>query len=476
MDKIIGEEIGGCLIESRIGQGGMGIVYKAHHLALDIPVALKLLHPLLPHTGDIERFLREARVAARLRHPNIVGVLNVGSDDERHYIIMEFIGGCNLLSLVKNEGRVNISRGIDITCQALDALDCMFKNSIVHRDIKPENILIDEQGLVKLTDCGLARMMTDRTITQPSIMIGSPNYIAPEQAENSRNADHRADIYSLGCTLFHLLAGKPPFEGESPIQIVLDHLRKEPPMLHDFDPSIPRSISHVVRKMMDKQPQNRPQTPLEAKEELIDALSRKEPAHSTQKIKPITSSIDKITTPKRSRAAYIIAATILAVAAIAGFTIITISSNNSQKVTTTNVQKSTDSRLNNSDGVQNSSNDEDQTLLKEIQNGNNDRVKVLLNTGSNPNSGDIPPLVIAVQSNSELIVRMLLEKGANPNFTDPSGRTALHYALYIQNTPLIRLLLAFKADPNKLDPSGKKPLELTNNPQIAELLRQNGAY
>lgn len=473
MDKIIGQEIGGCLIESCIGQGGMGIVYKAHHLALDIPVALKLLHPLLPQTGDKERFLREARVSARLRHPNIVGVLNVGSEEDRHYIIMEYIEGCNLLTLINREGKLGISRGIEIACQTLDAFECMFENSIVHRDIKPENILINMQGCVKLTDCGLARMMTDCTLTQASIMIGSPHYIAPEQAENSRNADHRADIYSLGCTMFHLFAGKPPFDGESPIQLVLDHLRKEPPVLHDIDPSIPPLLSNAIRKMMDKQPQNRPQTPLEAKKELLAAMSSGVPARRITKAEK-----DSIPAPNKFRTPSIVAAIILAAAILAG--LIIIPGIGHQKTASllsgaAIVRESASSHLKGSEGVERDSHDEDQVLLNEIQNGNFNRVETLLNTGTDPNSGDIPPLVVAVQSNSELIVRILLQKGSNPNSTDPSGRTALHYALFTQNIPIIRLLLAFKADPNKIDPSSKKPLELTHDPKIAELLRQNGA-
>jgi serine/threonine protein kinase len=450
----------------------MGIVYKAHHRALDITVALKLLHPLLPHSGDIDRFLREARVAARLRHPNIVGVLNVGSEGDHHFLVMEYIDGCNLLTLIQREQKLDISWGVNIACQTLDALDCVYKNAIVHRDIKPENILVDSQGCVKLTDCGLARGVTDTSITQPSILIGSPNYIAPEQAENPRNVDNRADIYSLGCTLFHVFSGKPPFEGDTPIQIVLDHLRKDAPTLHDIDSSIPIPISNVIRKMMDKHPQNRYQTPLEAKQELLSALNQQvQPENiTTSQSARLTDDDDDIFVKPKSNVLPIVIVILVAIGFLTSLFVFLTSNGNKKKPSLSSV-----STEKNFKSEQHNSSSDVQTLLEEIQKGDIDRVKALLTSGTDPNAGDIPPLVIAVQSNSEIIVQLLLEKGALPDQMDPSGRTALHYAIYNNNSQIMKQLLIFKADPNKPDPSSRKPLQLTIDPALVDMLTKYGA-
>ncbi|MBN1130206.1 MAG: serine/threonine protein kinase, partial [Chitinispirillaceae bacterium] len=268
MDHLINSEIGNCRIESKIGQGGMGAVYKARHLGLDIPVAVKILATQAVIDKARERFLREARIAAKLRHPHIVGVLNVGSERGIDFIVMEYVDGKNLREELADRGAFPQSDAIMITQQVLDALAFANEHGIVHRDIKPENIMIDASGNVRLTDLGLARSVADVNLTQTSMVLGSPLYVAPEQADNPSAADIRADIYSLGCTLFHMLTGGPPFTGATPVEIIINHTRKPVPRLKEVNPAFPDTLDNVVFTMMQKAPQERYQTPLQASDAL----------------------------------------------------------------------------------------------------------------------------------------------------------------------------------------------------------------
>ena len=184
IDDLDGKVIGGCRIERKIGQGGMGVVYKALHVALDIPVALKLLLPsALLNPGAVDRFLQEARAAAKLRHPAIIGVMDVGEDQGYNYIIMEYCDGVNLSTLIAERKKgISIPEAVKIAEQILDGIDYAHKNRIIHRDIKPENILIFQSGRAKLVDLGLAKNLNnDVLLTQTSVTLGSPHYIAPER-------------------------------------------------------------------------------------------------------------------------------------------------------------------------------------------------------------------------------------------------------------------------------------------------------
>jgi tetratricopeptide (TPR) repeat protein len=269
---VIGKTVGGCRILYRIGGGGMGGVYKGHHLALDIPVAVKILHAHLAEKDPvfIKRFIREARSTARLQHPNIVGVMNVGFEDGLHYLIMPHVGGGNAASALAKEGRIDLERVLDIAIQISLALTLAEENNILHRDIKPANILFTEKGEAKLADLGLAKNYDSQEscITQTGIACGTPLYFSPEQAKGSQNMDIRSDIYSFGITLYHLTSGVPPFMGESAYVIFQKHVNEELPPFKDIDPPIPDTLFNLVRKMTAKKPEDR----FSSAQELLDAL------------------------------------------------------------------------------------------------------------------------------------------------------------------------------------------------------------
>ena len=271
---LVGRKIGGCRIEEMLGKGGMGVVYRARHLALDIPVAVKILPPQFADSDSTftDRFIREARAAARLQHQNIVGVLNVGRQGGLYYIIMQFVDGESLEDRIEREGRLGPSACLDIMLQLCAALKVACRHKIVHRDIKPDNILIDREGVVKLADLGLAKSMEDRTgLTQSGIGMGTPHYMAPEQAADVKSADRRSDIYSLGCTLFRMLTGRLPFEGESGFTVLTRHMNDPVPDPHDLAPDLPAQLVAIVRRMMAKNPDDRYQTPGELAAALEEA-------------------------------------------------------------------------------------------------------------------------------------------------------------------------------------------------------------
>ncbi len=260
---LVGQTLGGCRIERKLGQGGMGIVFKGHHEALDIPVAVKVLaQQFAEDRPAVERFVREARAAARLKHPNIVGVLNVGEEEGQHFIIMDYVEGQSLQAILNATGFMATGKALDIIRQMAEALKIAHKNRIVHRDIKPDNILMDQEGVAKLADLGLAkRTEGEAQLTQAGAALGTPYYISPEQVMDARSADHRSDMYSLGCTLFHMVCGKVPYQGSSFYEILDKHLHAAVPDPKDANPDVPDAIAALIRRMMAKDPDERYQTP-----------------------------------------------------------------------------------------------------------------------------------------------------------------------------------------------------------------------
>ena len=259
-DKLVGRTIGGYQIIEQIARGGMGAVYKAKQLALGRVVALKRLSTKLTDEQFITRFLREARAAAKLSHPNIVQVYDVGNDQGCHFIAMEFVQGRSLETQIKAEGALHPREAVEIAVDVSKALACARESNIVHRDIKPDNVLISEDAQVKVADFGLAKVIDDPMLdgaTQEGLGLGTPHYMAPEQASNAKHADHRADIYSLGATLYHMLVARPPFIGLSAYQIVRQHETAEAVSPSEYNPDIPASLCDVIAKMMAKVPEDR---------------------------------------------------------------------------------------------------------------------------------------------------------------------------------------------------------------------------
>jgi eukaryotic-like serine/threonine-protein kinase len=278
---ILGQVIGGCRVERLLGQGGMSAVYKAQHVALDIPVALKLLLPsALENHCAAERFFQEARAAAKLRHPAIIGVMDVGIDQGYYFLIMEYCDGRNLTTMIdKGKKGIPIPLAVKITEQILDGIEYAHKNGIIHRDIKPENILIFKSGRAKLADLGLIKDLNNQLIlTQTNMIVGSPDYIAPEQAQNPRSIDGRADLYAIGCTLFHMLTGKPPFSGSSAVKVIFSHIKSPVPNILERCPALKEPIALVIYKLLEKDPKNRFNCAADTRVALMEAFDLQQSA------------------------------------------------------------------------------------------------------------------------------------------------------------------------------------------------------
>ena len=248
--------IGGFELISKLGKGGMGAVYKARQTKLDRIVALKILPPRLARSKTFtERFLREARSAAKLDHPNIVQAISAGQDGVYYYFAMECVSGPTVARMLKAKGVLPERRALEIARDVARALDCAHEAGLVHRDVKPDNVLVDADGVAKLADLGLAREIdgTDANLTQAGIAIGTPNYISPEQIRGERDIDGRSDIYSLGATLYHMLVGQAPYAGGSSNEVMAKHLAEPVPDARKANPDVSPAVAAIVRKAMAKE-------------------------------------------------------------------------------------------------------------------------------------------------------------------------------------------------------------------------------
>jgi len=263
-----GQQLDHVLLEQFVGGGGMGAVFRAWDTTLHRTVAVKVLS--LRQSGDadsLRRFQTEARSAARLDHPNIARAHFVGEDRGVRYIVFEFIEGTNIRDLIYAHGPMPLGDAVSYTMQIAGALTHAWEREVVHRDIKPSNILITPDRQAKLVDMGLARLeylgqqAHDETAT--GVTLGTFDYISPEQARNPRDADIRSDIYSLGCTLFFMLTGRPPFIEGTVVQKLLAHQTDIAPDVRELRPEVPDSLAAVLTRMLAKQPEHRFDTPLD---------------------------------------------------------------------------------------------------------------------------------------------------------------------------------------------------------------------
>lgn len=257
------ERIGKYPLRRPLGRGGMGIVYLAEHPELQVPVAIKMLprelHRHDPQFGD--RFLEEARLMARVSHANIVRVFDVGEADQTQFLVMEYLSGGSTRDLLRCHDQLPITDVLRIGTDVAKALQAADRHSIVHRDIKPDNILLDDQGHAKLADLGLAKSLElarDSGLTTTGISMGTPHYMAPEQAKSAKHADKRADIYSLGATLYHLLTGAPPYDDETAVGVILKHCNDPVPSARALRPEVPQTLDQLLQEMMAKEPADRP--------------------------------------------------------------------------------------------------------------------------------------------------------------------------------------------------------------------------
>jgi len=265
---LTGQLLGHFHLQEFIGGGGMGAVFKALDTTLDRIVAVKVVASQSVSGEELQRrFLIEAQSTARLDHPNIARIHFVGRDRGLPYIVFEYIDGVNLRDLVLNHGPIPLGDALSFTSQIAHALAHAWQKEVVHRDIKPSNILVTREGQAKLVDMGLARLhqvdAAENDLTSTGVTLGTFDYISPEQARDPREADTRSDIYSLGCTLFYMLAGRPPFADGTAVQKLLQHQDQSPPNLSELRPDIPKTVAQLVRHMLAKSPEQRPQTPAE---------------------------------------------------------------------------------------------------------------------------------------------------------------------------------------------------------------------
>jgi serine/threonine protein kinase len=272
-----GFQIGKYQILEKIGSGGMGIVYLGQHKILGHRVAIKVLPlALAKHPWFLKRFHREAQAVAALNHPNIVRAHDMDQDGNLHFLVMEFVDGSSLQDIVGKYGPMDVLRASHYVRQAAQGLQHVHEVGLIHRDIKPGNLLLDRQGVIKILDLGLARFFRD---TQKEVfsgrpheraMVGTDDYLAPEQIVNSDEVDIRADIYSLGATFYFLLTGNSPFETEDhAYQKLLKHLAQRPKAIRELRPQVPAALATLVEKMMAKNPWERFQHP----DAVVDALA-----------------------------------------------------------------------------------------------------------------------------------------------------------------------------------------------------------
>ena len=255
-----------------IGEGGMANVYLAYDTILDRNVAVKVLRgDLATDEKFVRRFQREALSASSLSNPNIVEVYDVGEDNGEYYIVMEYVEGKHLKNLLKKRGKLTVSEVIDIVLQITNGLSVAHDSYIIHRDIKPQNILILDNGLIKITDFGIAVAMNATQLTQTNSVMGSVHYLPPEQA-SGKGATLQSDIYSIGILMYELLTGKLPFKGDNAVEIALKHLKEPMPSIRDEIPDIPQSVENIILKATAKNPKNRYADAREMHEDLKTCL------------------------------------------------------------------------------------------------------------------------------------------------------------------------------------------------------------
>lgn len=273
MAKIIAERYE--LLEL-IGQGGMADVYLAQDIILNRTIAIKILRTSLAKDPIyVTRFQREASAAAALSHKNIVEIYDVGEDEDKYYIVMEYVPGMTLKELILKRGAVHVVEAIDIMKQVISGISKAHQLGIIHRDLKPQNILVTDSGVAKIADFGIASMQSLAQVTQTDVIMGSLHYLAPELARGEK-ATAQSDVYALGIVFYELLRGEVPFNGESPVNIALKHMQEDLPSLLEFNPSIPQSVENIVIKATAKNLNDRYKSATEMLDDIKTCMERQD--------------------------------------------------------------------------------------------------------------------------------------------------------------------------------------------------------
>ncbi len=267
-----------------IGQGGMALVYRAVDIRTGHSVAIKILKSEYNSDKEfLERFQREAEAASRMSHHNIVNLLDVGVEGDHRYLVLEYVSGNTLKTIIQQKGRLNTNTAIQITIRILSALQHAHDNGIIHRDIKPQNVLVHSDGHIKVADFGIARMTNALTISKGDTVVGSVHYSSPEQASGSV-VEATSDIYSTGVVLYEMLTGRVPFVGDTPVSVAMQHINTPPPPIADLNPDVPPAVVAVVMKALEKNPKKRYQSAREMADALVKARDGKTDPTSEQEV------------------------------------------------------------------------------------------------------------------------------------------------------------------------------------------------
>ncbi|MGQ0793227.1 MAG: serine/threonine protein kinase [Deltaproteobacteria bacterium] len=288
---MVGKEIGPYRILEKIGQGGMGLVYKGVHAKLEQEVAIKVLSPEYTNDESMRaRFIQEAKIQVKLSHPNVVNILNYLEDGRDIFLVMEYVKGETLESQLKKSGRMALQKASAVCLSVLEALSFMHSRGVIHRDIKPSNIMFTEDGAVKVTDFGIAKVKGEKGQTKTGMRIGTLWYMSPEQIKG-QEADMASDIYSLGITFYQMVTGRVPFTGNSEYTVMKGHLEQQPPAPWDINKSVSREFGGVILKSIAKEPKGRYATAREFSGDLRAALKDGEAAEVTAVAHPRASRI-----------------------------------------------------------------------------------------------------------------------------------------------------------------------------------------
>jgi serine/threonine-protein kinase len=272
-----------------LGAGGMAEVFEGRDRLLARRVAIKVLQAqFVRDPSFLIRFKREAQAAASLSHPNIVGVYDTGTEDGTHFIVMEYVEGRTLKDVIRAEGPLYPERAAEITADVCSALIAAHARGLIHRDIKPGNVMLTPEGKVKVMDFGIARATTSETITQTAAVVGTAQYISPEQAQG-QTVDYRSDLYSVGCCLYEMLTGTVPFTGATPVAIAYRHVREDPTPPRMLNPDVPAPLEAICLKAMAKLPDNRYQTAAEMHDDL-QRFRNGQPVHATPLLDPAATT------------------------------------------------------------------------------------------------------------------------------------------------------------------------------------------
>ena len=288
------QRIGKYQVLEQIAAGGQGIVYRALDPDLQREIAIKVLHAHLSFDAQYqERFLREARMVASLNHPNVVTIHEVGTDGNLLFIAMEYLPS-SLQGLLEERGTLPVEEAISLVRQAALGLQSANARGITHRDIKPPNLLLTDDGTVKVTDFGIARAGDFSMMTNSNIIMGTPHYMSPEQAQTN-TVDIRSDIYSLGIVLYQMLSGELPFKGETPLEVMRKQVDEQPQPIRQERPDIPIELEQILNRCLEKSPARRYQTP----QELVDALDgahfqpASQPIHQGKSLAPVPVTVPR---------------------------------------------------------------------------------------------------------------------------------------------------------------------------------------